>query len=169
MRAGGARPRTLCAIAAPFWRRVLADLIDLGLLAALTWALWSAGVIRPTSLPEQRYDWLDYAADLLANQRAHFRPGAVVVLTAGAVYAVIARTVAGGRTLGEWLLGLRLVGRDGEDAGPARAFVHVVGTVLGLSLLLFGYGWALVDRNRQGLAEHLSGSLLIVGRPRPDR
>ncbi|MCB9536420.1 MAG: RDD family protein [Myxococcales bacterium] len=161
-------PVMLAVDAAPFWRRLLAGLIDLGLLAALGYALWTVGVIAPHHLPPQRFDWIDYTADLLANHRVQFRPAAVVLLTAAAVHGLVGRTFAG-RTVGEALLGLRLVTWYGEDAGPVRSLAHTAGTVVGLALLLLGYVWAAVDPRRQGLAEYVSGTLLVQGKPRADR
>ncbi len=156
------RLRPKIARAAPFWRRVCADLLDLLLLGGATWALWTTGVIRPQRMPTQRYDWIDYTADLLANHLAIFQPAFVLIPAMGVVYAVLARALLG-RTVGERLLGLRLVRRDGQRAGPLCAVVHAAGTLMGAALLLTGYLWAAIDPQRQGLAEYLSGSLLVVG------
>ena len=37
------RRRLLVARAAPFWRRVLSDLVDLALLLGFAWLLWEIG------------------------------------------------------------------------------------------------------------------------------
>ena len=158
----------LAVAVAPFWRRLIADLLDLGILAGIVWGLWTAGVIAPPDgLPPQTFDWIDYTAELLAAHLHLFQPAAIATLAVGAFYGVLSRTLMAG-TLGERLLGLRLIGPDGEKAGPLRALVHVVGTVLGLAALTLGYAWAAADHKRQGLAGHLSGTLLIVGRPTPE-
>lgn len=158
----------LAVTVAPFWRRLLADLVDLALLAGLVYGLWIAGVIAPAGgLPEQHFDWIDYTAELLAEHLHLFERAAVAALVGGAIYGVSTRALLGG-TLGERLLGLRLIGPDGEGAGPLRALAHAVGTVLGLAALTLGYAWAAVDTRRQGLADHLSGTMLVVGRPQPE-
>lgn len=162
-----ARLRPLVASAAPFWRRLLADLVDLTLMAAAAGALWTTGVIRPDRMPPQRFGWIDYAADLLANHVALFQPAFVVLPTIGILYAVLSRALLRGCTLGERLLGLRLVKRAGEPAGPLRAVAHALGTMAAVAPLLLGYLWAAVDPQRQGLAEYLSGSLLVVGEAAP--
>lgn len=155
----------LAVTVAPFWRRLLADLLDLTLLGAVVWLLWTAGVIAPAGgLPPQQFDWIDYTAELLAEHLHRFRPAAVAALGIGALYGVITRLVMGG-TIGERLLGLRLVAADGERAGPLRALIHAFGTLLGLALLTVGYAWAAADLRRQGLAEYLSGTMLTVGMP----
>ena len=159
---GLGRQRPLVARAAPFWRRLAADVVDLALLLGCGWLLWWGGVIRPDPMPPQVYDWVDYTADLLANHLVLFRPAAVLVPLVGLLYAVLTRALLGA-TLGERLCGLRLVRRDGERAGPIGAALHAVGTALGVATLLLGYLWAAVDRQRQGLAEYVSGTILVVG------
>ncbi len=154
--------RTLGVAAAPFYRRLLADLIDLTLLVGVGWLLWGAGVIKPSRLPPSKFDWVDYTADLLANHLGLFYPALIAMLSFGVLYALVTRVLLG-RTLGELLMGLRLIDLDGDPAGPLRALAHAGGTMLGLALLLLGYVWAAVDHNRQGLAEYLSGTRLVAG------
>lgn len=158
----------LGAPAAPFWRRFLADVIDLAVLALLCWGLWLAGLTAPAKMPPQRYDWIDYTAELIATHGHLFIPSLIVLMTAGFIYGILCHTIFE-RTLGGFLLGLRLVAADGAPAGPVRALLHGVGTVLALLPLALGYNWAAVSRRRQGLAEALSGTVLIVGLPRPHR
>ena len=153
----------LAVAAAPFWRRLIADLIDLALIAGLVFVLWSTGAVRP-ELPAQQFDWIDYTAELIAEHRQLFQPLAVITFACGAIYGIMSRALFAG-TLGERLVGLRLVGPDGTGAGPIRALLHAVGTLAGLALLSLGYVWAAVDPRRQGLAEYVSGTLLVVGKP----
>ena len=67
-----------------------------------------------------------------------------------------------GSTIGEKLLGLQLVDYEGEPARWLRNSVHALGTTLGVLLLFQGYFWAAVDVDRQGLANYLSRTMLIV-------
>jgi uncharacterized RDD family membrane protein YckC len=154
--------------AAPFWRRLLADLLDLTLIAGVVYGLWTTGAIAPNQLPSPRYDWIDYAANLAANHLPALTPTLIAIPTVGITYGLLCHGLAG-RTLGELLLGLRLVTKDGGPPGPLRALLHAVGTLLGVALLLLGYMWAAVGHTRQTLAEGLSGTLLIAGRPRSAR
>lgn len=153
----------LAVTAAPFWRRLIADLVDAALLGGLAAILWTTGLIAP-DLPPQQFDWIDYTAELLAEHRHLFRAPIAIMIALGTIYAIITRATLAG-TLGERLCGLRLIDRDGAGAGPLRVIAHVAGTLLGLALLTLGYAWAAVDPKRQGLAEYLSGTLLIAGPP----
>ncbi len=159
---------TLEVKAAPFYRRLLADLIDLALIAAATWWLWKGGHITPPTLPEQRFDWIDYTADLLADPRVHFGRAVVVVPALGLLYGTVLHTLLG-RTLGELVMNLRLVDGSGRTAGPFRSLLHGLGTTVGALALLLGYLWGAVDHRRQTLAEYVSGTLLVAGRPRSRR
>ncbi|MCA9559714.1 MAG: RDD family protein, partial [Myxococcales bacterium] len=123
---------------APFWRRLLADLLDLCALSAVTFALWQSGLIVPAGLPERRFGWLDHIADLVGERAALFQPALVVVATAALLYGLMTRLLLGGGTPGERLLGLRLMGPDGRAPGPLRALLHAAGTALGLALLGLG-------------------------------
>lgn len=154
-------------VVAPFWRRGLADLLDLLVLTAAGYGLRFGGAFSP-ELPPRRYDWFDYLAELLGDHLALFKPSLGLAVAMGVLYALIFRQVLG-RTPGEWALGLRLVDRDGLVVGPFETLLHSVGTVLGLALLLLGYVWAAVDLKRQGLAEYLSRTMLIYGSPQVDR
>lgn len=162
-------PRPVLRVtAAPFYRRLLADLIDLAILAGIAAVLWRAGVIAPESLPPQRFDWIDFTADLLADPRRYLGRALVLVPTVGLLYGTVLHTLLG-RTVGELLLGLRLVDGEGAPAGPFRSLLHGLGTLLGLLLLLLGYVWGAVDHRRQTVAEYLSGTLLVVGHPETSR
>ena len=153
--------------AAPFWRRLLADVIDLALVAGTTWVMVGAGIGAPMDLPPKRFDWIDYTADLLADYGSVFVPPLVLLCGLGIIYAVITRAALGA-ALGERLWGLRLLSAEGGRCGPLRALGHAIGTILGVLLGLVGYAWAAVDLRRQGLAEYVSGTVLIRSNSAPD-
>ena len=41
--------------------------------------LWKSGFVTPSTLPEKRYDWIDYAAQLLAEHHTDFYPFLLLV------------------------------------------------------------------------------------------
>ncbi|MCB9521782.1 MAG: RDD family protein [Myxococcales bacterium] len=155
------------ARAAPFWRRLLADLLDLAVVGGALAALWFAGVLRP-QLPPMGPDWLDHLALVFGEHAAVLRGPVVLTVGLGTVYGMVLRGVLG-RTLGEAALGLVLVDRQGFAPGPLHTLGHALFSAVGLALLGLGYVWAAVDPNRQGWAEYLSATRLVHGRPFPDR
>ena len=161
------RRERLAVAAAPFWRRFLADLIDLALVVGVAFSSFKLGLGAPEALPPRQFDWIDYTAQLLADHTEIFLPPFVLLCAIGVVYTVVARALMGA-TPGERLFGLSLLDLDGRPCSPFRAFFHAIGTILGLGLGLVGYGWAAVDLRRQGFAEYLSRTLLIYGRPSKD-
>lgn len=66
-----------------------------------------------------------------------------------------------GRTIGKWLLGLRVIGRDGHPPTIGRSIIRVVG--YGLSAIAFwlGYIWVLIDDDRQAWHDHLAHTWVI--------
>ena len=150
---GGDSWPTSVATGTGMWR------IDWGVL--LSWLLWVKGPLRPEELPPWGADWIDHLALLFHEHLFRLKP-ALLLIPALGISAVILLRSLWGRTPGEWLLGLRLIDGEGENAGPLRSLAHGLGSFLGLSLLLGGYAWAIVDLRRQGLAEYLSGTCLIL-------
>ncbi|MCK6569882.1 RDD family protein [Myxococcota bacterium] len=162
----GAPPSRRWAIAAAsFRRRLLADLLDGLLWVSFVVVTWRSGLVSEP-MPSTRGDLLDRLADLAATDLVVLTPAVTAALTAALCYAVATRAWLGG-TFGERALGLRLIGPDGGPCGPFRALVHALCALLGCAVFGIGYTWALVDRERRTLAEHLSGARLIRGRPRP--
>ncbi|MBU1431106.1 RDD family protein, partial [Myxococcota bacterium] len=92
--------------AAPFWRRVLADLIDLSALLAVMALAFKLGIWGWPTLPERLYDPLDYAVEILIHHAARFTP-IVLLLSALHLGARLLSYLTWGRTLGQRLLGLR--------------------------------------------------------------
>jgi uncharacterized RDD family membrane protein YckC len=68
---------------------------------------------------------------------------------------------ASGKTFGMAVLGVQLVSREGEPAGPRRAIVRTL--VFPLSFLLFGLGFAgiLVGRERRALHDVIAGTAVV--------
>jgi uncharacterized RDD family membrane protein YckC len=66
-----------------------------------------------------------------------------------------------GRSIGKWLLGLRIVRADGADFGLARCVVRFAG--YWLSAIPFGIGFlaSLLDRRRRTFHDRLAGTLVV--------
>jgi uncharacterized RDD family membrane protein YckC len=83
-----------------------------------------------------------------------------MVLVAGAYLTWFWRH--GGQTLAMKTWRIRLVGVSGERLGFGQAWLRYALAVLGLLTFGFGFLWALWDRDRQFLHDHLAGTRLVV-------
>jgi uncharacterized RDD family membrane protein YckC len=66
----------------------------------------------------------------------------------------------GGKTVGKWLLGLRVVGVNGTPVTYGRAFLRCLGTIV---CIFFGMGflWILCNKERRGWHDLLAGTWVI--------
>jgi uncharacterized RDD family membrane protein YckC len=83
------------------------------------------------------------------------------VITSAAVAAVAsfvpliylsAAVAITGRTVGKAVMGIRVVGLDGQPLHAARSLLRTVAYLVSLLPLFAGFLWALVDRERRRLA-----------------
>ncbi len=81
-----------------------------------------------------------------------------------AVYAVVAWSI-NGETLGDMLLGLRVVRADGRRLTFGRAFTRLVGAYISGLALFAGFLWALFDGRRQGWHDKLAGTVVVYDWP----
>ncbi len=67
----------------------------------------------------------------------------------------------GGQTLGMKAWRLKLISKDGGNIGWDKALIRFLFASLSWLILGMGFLWALFDRNKQTLHDHLSRSQLI--------
>jgi uncharacterized RDD family membrane protein YckC len=74
-----------------------------------------------------------------------------------------------GQTPGKALIGLRIVGKNGQQVNPLRGLLRLIGYLLGFVTLGFGFLWILVSDRRQGWHDLLAGTYVIyTWAARPD-
>ena len=66
-----------------------------------------------------------------------------------------------GQTLGHFMIGGRVVAKDGGRLGYGRATVRYIGFIISGLLLSLGFLWAQFDKKRQGLHDKLAGSYVV--------
>ena len=66
-----------------------------------------------------------------------------------------------GQTPGKALLGLRIVGKNGQQVNPVRGLVRLVGYMLCILSLGLGFLWILFSDRRQGWHDILAGTYVI--------
>jgi len=146
---------------AGFVRRAAAATVDWLLASVLVVALAHLVLERSVWLPPQTLPLLDHLADLcLHHGRSLLRLALLASGTLGAYWCVFHGLL--GRTPGERLLGMRLLGPDGEPASAVRALLRVLLMLPCLAPLGLGFWWAAADRCRRTLYDRLSGTYLAL-------
>jgi uncharacterized RDD family membrane protein YckC len=66
-----------------------------------------------------------------------------------------------GQTPGKILLGVRIVGRNGQRISFLQAIIRYLGYLLSVLALFVGFGWILVDNRRQGWHDKLARTFVV--------
>ncbi|MBI3790375.1 MAG: RDD family protein [Gemmatimonadetes bacterium] len=115
-----------------------------------------AGLIDVALLPAVAVLGLDWTS---------VREGIPTLIVGGAILLWWAATLGfwtDGRSVGKWLLGLRVVNGAGRPLGFLRMMVReVVGKLGSGPTLALPLGWILVDADRQGLHDKLAASYVV--------
>lgn len=142
------------------WRRAAAGAIDVVPFAAGGVALARALVRAAAGLPAPATG-LDGLLDLVARERVIVLSVAAAVALALCVYATLAHALAGA-TLGKRLLGLRLVGPDGERPSLARSGARSALALVSLGLLGLGVLLALFTRSGRALHDLIARTWVVL-------
>lgn len=135
-------------LAAPLGQRLLAALIDAGILG-LAGCLFALVLALARGKP----------ADTPFNV-------AVAVFVAAFwifVYAVLFTALAA-RTPGQAACGLAVENLDGKRPTPQQAFLRGFGYLVSMAALMLGFIWAAMDSDGMAWHDHISGTLLVGGR-----
>ena len=74
-----------------------------------------------------------------------------------------------GRTIGKWVMGLKVVGRDGLPPTIGRSLLRLFGYGLSMFAMWAGYFWVIIDDERQGWHDHLAKTWVIYDYERQKR
>ena len=153
---------SVSVVAAPVWRRFCADTLDLSILVAIARGMYA----HPAGLPEQRFDWLDYAIDLIGHYSYAFLPWIALSLSTYLIMTIIARHLWSA-SIGERIMRIQLIDYTGDPPRAWQSILHTVGNLVSWCLCGFGYFWVLASRNRQTWANLLSRTILITSNSAP--
>jgi uncharacterized RDD family membrane protein YckC len=66
-----------------------------------------------------------------------------------------------GRTIGKWIMGLKVIRADGNPPTIGRSIIRFIG--YGISAIVFwlGYLWVLVDNDRQAWHDHMAKTWVV--------
>jgi uncharacterized RDD family membrane protein YckC len=145
-----------------FPRRVLAALVDLVLLSAVTTAVSATvAMVLRVPIPEPR----ELGPDLLVAgilDRSPMALGALgLFLGMAGLYQLYFAGIAG-QTLGMRLVGIRLICGRGRPPGPGRGLLRIIAFVPSVAPAALGWLWALFDREHRALHDHLAGTYVIL-------
>jgi uncharacterized RDD family membrane protein YckC len=145
---------------APSWRRVLAWSVDGLLLGSFAAALLSVAVRLGTPAPAPRASDLDALLAIALRDRQLLAGVGALVLLSASVYATVSHALVGA-TLGQRLLGLRVVAADGESPSPLRATLRTAVAVMSVSLLGLGHLLALFTHSGRALHDLVAGTWVV--------
>jgi uncharacterized RDD family membrane protein YckC len=145
-----------------FPRRAVAALTDLALVFALT-AIVTTTVALVLNVPMPSFR--EIGPDLLVAGILDRNPMAVgavgLFLGMMGLYQLYFAGMAG-QTLGMRLMGIRLISVRGGPPGPGRGLLRFVAFVPSVLPAGLGWLWALFDRERRALHDHLAGTYVIL-------
>lgn len=129
-------------------RRLFAHLVDQSLWLGAVF--WQFSVISDSDSPS--------GGEGLA-------PTAAIVILLVA-YLVLA---AKGKTVGKWMMGIKIIKNDGTSAGFGTVFVRdVLGKIISTAFLYLGFLWILLDSRNQGWHDKLMGTTVVYANEHAD-
>ena len=154
--------RVLRVRVAGFPRRVAAVLIDGVLLLAFTVGVTLVvGLLLHVPLPS----WQELGPDLLVAGILDRNPMAVgavgLFLGMAGLYELYFAGIAG-QTPGMRFLGIRVISQRGMAPGPGRGLLRLLALIPSVGPAGLGWLWAIFDRERRALHDHLAGTYVIL-------
>ena len=147
------------ASSASLWRRALSWVFDLGIIAATVGGLLYAAlaVIGDKPVPGHLHgiDQVLFRLDPIAI------PALVLTVLLAVLYTTMGAVLLQGRTLGRFLLGIRLVDSTGQAPRGVRALVRAILAIISFAFFLAGFWLALFDRRGQTLHDKLTRTFVI--------
>jgi uncharacterized RDD family membrane protein YckC len=146
-----------------FWRRVLAALIDLGVIApAAVIVTLIASKIAGVGLPPSNLRLLDVDMwiDLMLATDPALVMALVLFIAIGLTYLLVFHIVLG-RTLGMRVTKIRIIDVYGDRPTPARCAARCAGYLAGAATLFLGFLWIAFDSEKRGLHDWIAGTYVI--------
>lgn len=137
---------------AGFFSRLLAFVIDIAIAVLL-----ALGTIAVATLLQETFD-------RFVDTRVSLRTIAVIAspLILGGYFVLL--WALAGRTIGKWVMGLRLVSAKGTNPTIGQSLVRVFGYLLSAIALYIGYLWVFVDKDRRAWHDHLARTFVVYDR-----
>jgi uncharacterized RDD family membrane protein YckC len=107
---------------------------------------------------------VSFAASVVTGKAINWNRGDVAVVAVFAVWEFVYfgySWAANGKTFGMALLGIQVVGEDGDAAGQRRGIVRVLAFPLSFLLCGLGFTGILLGRRRRALHDVLAGTAVV--------
>lgn len=143
--------------AASFWNRLVAGLIDIGVVVVLMLVMLTLSALI---IGYDYGQFVDIVAGGLTNLISVFALYCILILIYSAIFTRI-----GGQTLGQMVFRLKVVGLDGHSLKTKAVILRFLGMILAGLPGLAGFMWAAFDQNRRGWHDRMGGSVVIQLEP----
>ena len=153
---------------AGFWRRVLAVVIDLVLLAPaielgkeylfLSSYRWERRLIGQPAAPPSPAERQENNMTMLMTMS---QLGALVFVLCGPYYVLTESSTLQG-TLGKRILGLKVTDLDGRRIRPGRATLRYLSRMISATPWCFGFVMAAFTSKKRALHDFLAGTLVVI-------
>jgi uncharacterized RDD family membrane protein YckC len=146
-----------------FWRRVVAALIDLAVIAPAAMLITLiASKIAGVGLPPSNLRLLDVDMwiDLVLATDPALVMALVLFVAIGLTYLLVFHIILG-RTLGMRVMKMRIIDVFGDRPSPARCAVRCAGYLAGAATLFLGFLWIGFDSEKRGIHDWIAGTYVI--------
>jgi uncharacterized RDD family membrane protein YckC len=149
-----ASPPNLLGHYAGLFTRAVAFVIDALIIAiALAIIPWLGQILlNSIGIGAFTTGWMDSVQRLLAS-------GIFAAIFTYAYYAFF--WFFAGMTIGNAVLGIRIVRTNGKRIGPFRTLIRLIGYAIALIPFGLGFFWILIDNRRQGWHDKLAGTFAV--------
>jgi uncharacterized RDD family membrane protein YckC len=160
-KASDVSPRASRHLAAGFWRRLLAALVDSAIILPVSLALaWGAGAAAGIQLPATSQSGVDFWLDLLLGADPALLGFVILLATIAAAYSLIFESTLS-RTPGMMMAGARIIDVYGDSPGVGRVLLRTIGYGVSAATLGLGFLWIGVDARKRSLHDWISGTHVI--------
>lgn len=142
---------------AGFWRRLLATIIDGGIIGIITITLQSALGQDPFAV----FDAKTLQELEVLNNSPAYKYNSLIAFAFGIAYTLIFWTSYEGATPGKKLLGIKIVKEDGKGITVPTGVIRYLGYLLSGFCIGLGFLWVLWDKKKQGWHDKLASTLVI--------
>jgi uncharacterized RDD family membrane protein YckC len=133
-----------------FWRRFWACMLDGIVLGFASMLVYGAGIVIVRYISPEIEDPV----------KALLIPQLVANTLIKAFYFIYFHALTG-QTVGKFVLGLKVVNRDGNPIGWARSIVRYAGYIISFLCACLGFIWIAFDSRKQGWHDKMAGSFVV--------